>query len=176
MKKLQLLAYFMAISGLLAACSLVENEEDCDPFGLDYEGSRKQPTLYFSLRYEREPNNWQPMIGYVYHFDSVWLYDENFRRIPDFRTEQSAEKTPFFVKDYGGKNYFSFPKKGTPYGKDLKTTYYLRLAHNDIDTLHFEYKLNKACKNLFNYANVFYNEKLIKSIENDRMPSLSIVK
>jgi hypothetical protein len=176
MKKLRLLAYFIALSGLLAACSLVENEEDCDPFGVDYEGEKKQPDVSINLRYEREPNNWQPMIGYVYREDSVWLYDENFRRIQETKSPK-AEEAPFYTHSFGsGVMIFSFPEKNTPTGKDVTTTYYLRLAYNDIDTLRFEYKLNKGCKELFNYANAFYNNELVKSIENRRMPSLSIVK
>jgi hypothetical protein len=176
MKKLRLLAYFIALSGLLAACSLVENEEDCDPFGLDYEGSRKQPTLVFNLRYEREPNNWQPMIGYVYQLDSVWLYDENFNKI-QILEEADADKTPFFVTGYnGGKARMSFPEKNTPVGRDIVSTYYVRLAYNDIDTLRFEYKLNKGCDPLFNYIKPFYNNEQLGDFKQQNLRTLSIVK
>ncbi len=149
MKKIQLIAVWMA---MLSFCSC--SDKCGDQFG-DYDDGTEQ--VYFSLRWQPTPDNWQPAIGafgYI-HEDSVKLYDENYILVDDFSA------------DVGGRCFFTLIDRSTPRREDIVKQYYLYLSHQDTDTIRVEFKLKKIdCNNVMNYGKFFYNNNLINENEN----------
>ena len=159
MKKLQLLACFMALSSFISCDSCPEG------FGDDDDGEKRQN---FSLRYERSPDNWQPIIGafgYI-HEDSIILYDEDYNEIEHF------------TADVTGDCSFTYVNSNTPKEEDLTKIYYLYLSYEDTDTIIHKYRVNKnTCKYLLDYGKLYYNNQLIESTTNDTgIPFASITK
>ncbi|WP_338762259.1 hypothetical protein WAF17_17260 [Bernardetia sp. ABR2-2B] len=160
MKKIQLLAYFMTLL-LIWGCS-----NKCpDQFG-DEEVLEKRQN--FKVIYEKEPDNWQPIIGLFgrYPADSIQLYDENYEPVESF----GASAT--------GQCNFVYVDIDTPKEEDIIRTYYLYLSYLDTDTIRHEYRVNKnTCKYLLDYGRFFYNNKLITQNEKANfIPSASINK
>lgn len=147
MKKIQLLAYLMALS-LLAACSSCP-----DQYG-DDDGTEK---MYFSLRWQPRPDVWQAAIGAFGYIpkDSVKLYDEDYNLVESLH-----------ISD-GGRCSFTIVDETTPRGEDVVKQYYFYLSQQDTDTIRVEFKLKKDnCKNVMNYGRFFYNNQLIDENEN----------
>ena len=147
MKKLQLLAYFMALSSLISCDSCPEG------FGDEDDGEKRQN---FTVIYERTPDNWQPIIGVfgIYLAQTIKLYDENYQLVERF----GASIT--------GQCNFVYVDVNTPKEKDIIRTYYLYLSEQDTDTIRHEYRVNKkTCKYLLDYGRFFYNNQLITQNE-----------
>ncbi|AFM04843.1 hypothetical protein Fleli_2478 [Bernardetia litoralis DSM 6794] len=110
MKKLQLLACFIALLSLWS-CNLTCDEE----IGSYGNEEKKQ---YFTVIYERTPNNWQPIIGAfgIYPAQTVKLYNENYELVESF----GASTT--------GQCNFVYVDVNTPKEKDIVRTYYLYLS------------------------------------------------
>ena len=159
MKKLQLLAYFMALSSLISCDSCPEG------FGDEDDGEKRQN---FKVIYERTPDNWQPIIGVfgIYPAQTIKLYDENYQLVESF----GASTT--------GQCNFVYVDINTPKEKDIIRTYYLYLSEQDTDTIRHEYRVNKkTCKYLLDYGRFFYNNQLITQNEKSNfIPSASINK
>ena len=151
MKKLQLIAFWIAMLSFYGCNS-------CPDDGLgDYDDGIEK--VYFSLRWQPYPNQWQAAIGAFGYIpqDSVKLYDENYILVKNFSA------------DVGGRCSFNVVDPKTPRGEDIKRKYYLYLSHQDTDTIRVEFKLKKdECNNVMNYGKFFYNNNLIN--ENENMP------
>ena len=108
MKKIQLIACFLALSSLISCSSCPDQYGDDD-------GEERQN---FSLRYERSPNDWQPVVGAFGYIptDSVKLYDENYVLIDNFSTKE------------GGTSSFIYIDENTPIATDITKIYYLYLS------------------------------------------------
>ena len=150
MKKLQLLAYFMALL-LFGGCN------SCPDNGLgDYDDGIQ--LMNFSLRWQPYSDQWQAAIGAFGYIpqDSVKLYDENYNLVDDF------------TADVGGICSFILTDPKTPKGEDIVRQYYLYLSQQDTDTIRVEFKLKKdECNNVMNYGKFFYNNQLITQSENE---------
>ena len=158
MKKLQLLAFWMAILSFWGCSSCPDQYGDDD-------GTEE---MYFSLRWQPYPDQWQAAIGafgYI-HEDSVRLYNENYELVESF------------YADEGGVCSFTIIDGSTPRGEDIVQKYYFYLSREDTDTIRVEFKLKKGeCKNILNYGKFFYNNQLITQSENKNfIPSASITK
>lgn len=152
MKKLQLLAYFMALL-LVWGCS----ESLCGDRFSYYDGAEKTLDLGISLRYELTPGNWQSMIGIYgpYRWDTVKIYDENM---------EIYDRYDYNNHDFG----LTYGDKDTPRGVDIVKTFYLYLNYQDTDTMRFEYKINPSkCDKILNYGRFYYNNQLIESSKNE---------
>jgi rubredoxin len=158
MKKIQLIAYFMALLSFWGCSSCPDQYGDDD-------GEEKQN---LSLRYERNPNEWQPVIGAFGYIptDSVKLYDENYILIDNFVCKQ------------GGTCSFVYIDENTPNETDITKTYYLYLSYQDTDTIRHEFRVNdNSCKFLLDYGRFFYNNQLITENGNkDFIPAATIIK
>ena len=149
MKKLQLLAFWIAILSLWG-CS----DKCSDQFG-DYDDGEEK--MYFSLRWQPYPGQWQAAIGAFGYIpkDSVKLYDENYNLVDNLHVAN------------GGVCYFTIIDENTPRGEDVVKQYYFYLSQEDTDTMRVEFKLKKGeCKNILDYGKFFYNNKLISENEN----------
>ena len=147
MKKLYLL-FFLIVLSFSSACSSCP-----DQYG-DDDGTEQ---MYFSLRYEKTPNNWQPAIGAFGYIptDSVKLYDENYSIVESFYVSE------------GGRCLFTIIDNSTPRGEDVVQLYYFYLSQEDTDTIQVEFNLEKGkCKNTLEYGKFFYNNNLISENEN----------
>ena len=147
MKKIQLIACFLALSSLISCSSCPDQYGDDD-------GIEK---MYFNLRWQPRPDVWQPIIGAFGYIptDSAKLYDNNHVIISDFSTKE------------GGQSSFTIIDSSTPRGEDIFNTYFLYLSYEDTDTMRVEFKLKKGeCKNILEYGKFFYNNNLINENEN----------
>ncbi|WP_338769457.1 hypothetical protein WAF17_09890 [Bernardetia sp. ABR2-2B] len=135
----------------ISSCSI-----NCDEEIGTYGNEEKRQN--FKVIYEKEPDNWQPIIGLFgrYPADSIQLYDENY------------EPVESFGKSVTGDCNFVYVDIDTPKEEDIIRTYYLYLSYLDTDTIRHEYRVNKnTCKYLLDYGRFFYNNQLITSTTKD---------
>lgn len=162
MKKLQLLACFMALL-LIWGCS----ESLCGDRFTEEDGAEIPLEQGISLRYQNSSGEWQSMIGIYgpYRWDSVRIYDENWNQI-----NPSNLSNHHFYLEYGNKD--------TPRGIDIVKTHYIYLTYQDTDTMRHEFKINTSnCEERLAYGRFYYNNQLIESIENENgIPVASVVK
>ncbi|AFM04844.1 hypothetical protein Fleli_2479 [Bernardetia litoralis DSM 6794] len=152
MKKLQLLAFWMAMLSLFG-CS----ESLCGDRFTQKDGNEIPLKQGVSLCYQNSSEEWQSAIGIygIYRLDSVRLYDEN----GNICTGCSGDNQGF---------YFTYADKDTPQGVDMVVTHYLYLTYQDTDTMRHEFKINPSnCKKILDYGRFYYNNELIKSSQNE---------
>ena len=151
MKKLQLIAYFMALL-LLGGCS----ESLCGDRFTEKDGLENTLEQGVSLRYQNTAGEWQSAIGIygIYTWDTVQVYDEDWNIV-----KGAADNQGFYI---------TYADKNTPQGIDMVVTHYLYLTYQDTDTMRHEFKINpNNCKKILDYGRFYYNNQLIESSENE---------